>query len=101
MAIQSVVPACGHSLFLEPASHPNPQAIADAAEREAGSLMQEIQAVSELLFLAETNPHSQMNDDTVAYAAMVLRRLSRWKVELDELQGRASMAVLAERRAAA
>ena len=61
--------------------------------------MQEIQAVSELLFLAETNTESQMNDDTAAYAAMVLRRLSKLKIELDMLHGCASIAAAtAERR---
>ncbi len=91
MASESVAPQVPglSGLFVDPASHGHPRAIARAAQRESSTLMLEMDALAELIFLAETNQESQLNSDTMAYVAMLFRRLSRMKIAFDELETKA------------
>lgn len=100
MAETIVAPEFGmrcEGLFIDPSHHPDPGSLADTAESESYSLLDEIKAVAEVLMLADQNQDTQFNEDTITYTCHVIRRLVEQKQALDSLASRAREA--AQRRA--
>ena len=88
MANESVSPKGVHyeDLFIDPSNHPDPEGVVFAVQCASGGLLDEIKSVAELLWLADQNQDTQFNEDTVAQAASLIRRLVEQKQMLDELE---------------
>jgi hypothetical protein len=76
-------------LLADPTRHANPTDLAQRAESEADSILEEIKAISDVLWLADQNQDSQFNEDNIAYTCRVIRRLVEQKQALDSLAWRA------------
>jgi hypothetical protein len=79
-------------LLANPAQHPNPADLAQQAECESDCILEEIKAISDVLWLADQNQDSQFNEGDIAYTCRVIRRLVELKQSLDSLAFRAGEA---------
>jgi hypothetical protein len=73
-------------VFIDASMHQDPAGVAFAVQCESGGTLDEIRAIADLIYLATQNPDSAPNDETIAYAAMLIKRLVDQKQIFDQLE---------------